>query len=93
MFRSIAIFYLTCFHIPSAVQGKCSSAHKSKTWPVPAPRQPPPVPPEQNYPEAIFHVTEYGAVADGETDSTSVCFLLYLQLSILLELLGLLIFL
>nr|QDK56791.1 polygalacturonase [Mangifera indica] len=57
--------------LTNAVQGKCSSAHKSKTRPVPAPRQPPPLPPEQNYPKAIFHVTEYGAVADGETDSTS----------------------
>ncbi|KAJ0092690.1 hypothetical protein Patl1_24992 [Pistacia atlantica] len=50
---------------------KCSSAHKSKSRPVPPPRSPPPHSPEKNYPEAIFHVTEYGAVADGETDSTS----------------------
>lgn len=76
-FRSIAIFYLTCFYMDSTVVvqakcRKCSSAHKSKSRPVPSPRLPPPPSPDKNFPGAIFHVTEYGAVADGETDSTSV---------------------
>ncbi|XP_044486329.1 exopolygalacturonase-like [Mangifera indica] len=60
-----------CTVVVQAKCRKCSSAHKSKSRPVPSPRLPPPPSPDKNFPGAIFHVTEYGAVADGETDSTS----------------------